>query len=408
MPNAGDVTGATPIAAAEFAALMAPLGPFSYLIAVGCSGGPDSLGLTRLADDWARVRGGSALALIVEHGLRAESAAEAATLAAGLAAEGIAARILPLGLPPGPGLQERARLARRAALLAACREEGALHLLLGHHAEDQAETVLFRALRGSGPRGLAGMAPLTVAPDALILRPMLGTSRARLAASLEGWSIRPIQDPSNADPRFSRARLRATGELLAASAAAASFARRRARFAAADAVRIAASICLLPEGCAAIQRDRLGQDAVARRVMAALIRAVGGGEHAPPEAAVAALLARGSGTLGGARWLSGGRWLVREAGADRSHGDLWDGRFRSLSPLPADMMLGALGPDAARFRGRARHLPAAALAMLPALRQPGNEALALVPHLAYPDPELAVMYPLIFAPLAGPITESSD
>ncbi len=273
------MTGAAPVTGAEFAALMAPLGPFSDLIAVGCSGGPDSLALTRLADAWAQERRASVLALIVEHGLRVESAAEALALAAGLAAEGIAARILPLGLPPGPGMQERARRARRAALLAACREAGAPHLLLGHHAEDQAETVLFRALRGSGDAGLAGMAPLTVAAEALVLRPLLPVPKARLAESLEGWSIRPIQDPSNADPRFARARLRAasTGPAMTEG-----FARRRARMAAWVAGRLAASVRLLPEGCAEIMPDRLGRDIVARRLMAAPIRASPGPGCARP------------------------------------------------------------------------------------------------------------------------------
>lgn len=399
MRNAAEVT---PVGAAEFAALMDRFGPFPPLIAVGCSGGPDSLALTRLAHGWARARGGGVLALIAEHGLRAESAREAQALAEALSRAGIAARILPLGLAGGPAMQERARAGRRAALLAACREAGVLHLLLGHHAEDQAETVLFRALRGSGPRGLAGMAPLSLAAEALILRPLLGIPRARLAATLRGWSIAPLQDPSNADPRFARARLRAEG---AAAPAMPAFARRRARMAAEDAARITAAIRLLPEGCAAIDRAALGQDAVARRVMAALVRAVAGTEHAPGEDAVAGLLARGSGTLGGAAWLRGGRWLVREAAAIRDGSMPWDGRFHALRPVPAGLLLGALGGDAARLRRRARHLPAAALGALPALRRAADGMLALVPHLAYRHVEMVEEFPLIFTPLGGPVTE---
>lgn len=376
---------------------MAPLGPFSNLIAVGCSGGPDSLALTRLADAWARERGAAVLAVIVEHGLRAESAAEAEALRGALAAEGIAAGILPLGLPRGPGLQARARRARRAALLAACREAGATHLLLGHHAEDQAETVLFRALRGSGDAGLAGMAPVLVAPEALILRPLLAVPKARLAASLEGWSIRPVQDPSNADPRFARARLRQSGP---APAGLEGFARRRARLDARVAERLAASVRLLPEGCAEIAPDRLGRDAVAHRLMAGLIRAVGGGEHAPPRAAVAALLERGSGSLGGATWLRGGRWLVPEAGAGLD-------RFRF--EVPAGFTAVPIGPEAAALRSRARHLPAAALAALPGLRRTGDGMLVLPAQLAYLQSDMAVNFPLTFAPifdpLGGPVTE---
>ncbi len=141
--------------------------------------------------------------------------------------------------------------------------------------------------------------------------------------------------------------------------------------------------------------DRLGRDIVARRLMAALIRAVGGGEHAPAEAAVAALLARGSGSLGGAVWLRGGRWLVAEAGAGR--------RFRLA--VPEGLVAGTLGHDASAFRGRARHLPAAALAALPALRRSGDGTLAVAAHLAYLHPEMAVNPPPVFAPPGGPVTE---
>jgi len=402
--NAASAAEVTPVGAAEFAALMAPHGPFPALIAVGCSGGPDSLALTRLADAWARARGGAILAVIVEHGLRGQSAAEAYGLAKDLAREGIAARILPLGLPPGPGLQERARAARRRALLAACAEAGALHLLLGHHAQDQAETLAFRALRGSGARGLAGMAPLTPAAEALILRPLLALPRARVAATLEGWSIAPLHDPSNGDLRFARARLRAGGEILALGRAATGFARRRARMAETEAARMAKAVRLLPEGCAAIAPELLGQDAVARRVMAALIRAIGGGNHAPAEASVRGLLAHGSGTLGGARWLRGGRWLVREATTGNWQDGIWDGRFR-CPPGPTGFILGALGEDSAMFRAAHRHLPAAALAALPALRCVATGKLALIPHLSYRATGSAIFFPLHFAPLAGPVTE---
>src|SRR5919107_181333 len=96
---------AAPIGEAEFAALMAPLGPFgpAPALAAGVSGGPHSLALALLADAWARERGGSLLALVVDHGLRPESGAEATGVVAQLAARGIPARLLRLRLPPGPG-----------------------------------------------------------------------------------------------------------------------------------------------------------------------------------------------------------------------------------------------------------------------------------------------------------------
>src|SRR5215208_3101274 len=105
---------------------MAALGPFEPAprLAVGVSGGPDSMALALLADNWGRERGGSLLALIVDHGLREASAAEAAGTAARLRARGIAARVLSVGgLARGPALAERARAARLRVLTEACAAE---------------------------------------------------------------------------------------------------------------------------------------------------------------------------------------------------------------------------------------------------------------------------------------------
>jgi tRNA(Ile)-lysidine synthase len=379
---------------------------------VGCSGGPDSLALTWLAHRWAA---GRCIALIVDHGLRHSSTAEAAGVAAQLAAHGIAARVLPLALPGGNGLQARARAARRTALLAACRDAGAPHLLLAHHAEDQAETLLFRALRGSGPIGLAGMASLSLAAEAMILRPLLTVPRERLGATCVAAGLRPVQDPSNTDQRFARARLRvaAIGSAGWAVGAAAAFGFRRARMEAALARRAAEALRLWPEGCARLNRDRLGDDAIARAVLGAAVRIVGGRVHGPSPGGVTGLLAAGQGTLGGARWLANG-WLVREAPAgpvEARAGALWDGRFCLDTAWPGHVV-GPCGPvQAGRLRGRARHLPAAALAALPALRRggapddgaEGDAMLANIPHLTYRDAGSSGRLPVHFSPLGGPL-----
>ncbi len=165
--NAPVADEASLITDAEFAAAMAALAPFEPAprIAAGVSGGADSMALALLADAWARERGGSLLALVVDHGLRQGSGQEAAETRVRLNARGIAVRLLTIaGLVHGPALAERARAARFAALEAACAEAGIVHLLLGHHAGDQAETVLIRALGGSGASGLAGMASQIEAP----------------------------------------------------------------------------------------------------------------------------------------------------------------------------------------------------------------------------------------------------
>ena len=80
-----------------------------------------------------------------------------------------------------------------------------------HHADDQAETVAMRAARRSGPDGLAGMAALVDQPEVRLLRPLLAVSRARLTATLLARGVQWLDDPSNVDPRFERARLRASG-----------------------------------------------------------------------------------------------------------------------------------------------------------------------------------------------------
>ena len=170
------------------------------------------------------------LALIVDHGLRAESTDEAAATVARLDARGIATRLLRLdGLAHGTALAERARDARFAVLTQACASAGILHLLLGHHASDQAETVLMRALGGSGPAGMAGMLPLVETPSVRILRPLLSIPPARLRAKVAAAGMAWVEDPSNVDQRALRPRLRilrldhdgagaATAALVAAAA----------------------------------------------------------------------------------------------------------------------------------------------------------------------------------------------
>ena len=393
---------------------MAPLGPFgpapSLMAAV--SGGPHSLALGWLAARWAAGRGGRLLAAVCDHGLRPDSAAEAAHVLALLAGQGIPARLLSLGLPPGPALQERARTARLAALLRLSAEAGAPWLLLGHHRADQAETLLLRALAGSGAAGMAAMAPTRAEAPALLLRPLLGVAPARLEATLAAAGLVPVRDPSNTDPRFTRARLRAAladpggeGEATRALAAAAGyFAARRAVATAAVAARLAAAARLHEAGFARLDRAALGADAVAVAALGALIRLVGGGRFAPPEAGVARLLAAGQGTLGGAVLRRDGL-LLREAVSlappmPARPGAVWDRRFR-LARLGSDCFeIGAAG-EAARRLPRPADIPAAVAPTLPALYRDGT--LAVVPALSYPSEDAARRHALVFAPGAGAV-----
>ncbi|HXZ18039.1 MAG TPA: tRNA lysidine(34) synthetase TilS, partial [Roseiarcus sp.] len=138
-------------------ALIAPLAtPKATLIAV--SGGPDSTALLLMAAEWAARRGARVFAATVDHGLRPESAAEAAGVALLSAKLSVPhATLVWSGAKPATRLQERAREARYRLLLAHAEKIGADRIATAHHLDDQAETVLFRLLRGSGVSGLKGM-----------------------------------------------------------------------------------------------------------------------------------------------------------------------------------------------------------------------------------------------------------
>jgi tRNA(Ile)-lysidine synthase len=405
----------TPVLAADFAARMAPLGPFepAPLLAAGVSGGADSMALALLADIWARTRGGSLLALVVDHGLRPDSDAEAALTIQRLAARGIPGRMLCLAgrLHHGPALAERARTARYAALHAACAGHGILHLLLGHHAADQAETVLIRRASNSGPAGLAAMPALSEQTGLRLLRPLLHVPPVRLRATLRDAGLAWVEDPSNRDQRALRARLRAGlndpdgigPEIAALCEAARAAGEARAMQEAAIAETLAARAAIHPEGFALLSPGPIEPAA-----LAALIQTIGGAGFPPQSAAVAAPAARPHpATLGGVRLLPAGRLgagllLVREAAAlgppvHARPGAVWDNRFRlSASAIPPeDTTIGALGPDAARLRRWSR-LPSAVLQTLPALRRANS--LVAVPHLLYPDPATCVAVPVVFSP----------
>lgn len=174
------------------------------------SGGPDSLALLLLAHG---ALPGRVLAATVDHGLRPESPAEAHAVAALCRRIGVPHEIAHVHVAAG-NLQERARAARYAALCASFARRGARVFATAHHAEDQAETVLMRLARGSGLAGLAGIrARRTIASpaptgDCLVVRPLLAWRRAELAGVLSAAGVEAAEDPSNADPRFDRVRMR--------------------------------------------------------------------------------------------------------------------------------------------------------------------------------------------------------
>ncbi|MCM0000104.1 MAG: tRNA lysidine(34) synthetase TilS [Erythrobacter sp.] len=197
--------------AAGFAADLAGLWPEDEregrALGLAVSGGPDSLALLLLAH--AALPGRIAVAS-VDHGLRAEAAAEVAMVGRIAEARGIPFTPLKVDLAPG-NLQAQARAARYAALARWAREARLGAIATAHHADDQAETLLMRLNRGSGIAGLAGVRPrgMIEGSETLLLRPLLGWRKAELAAVVAAAGIAPAEDPANTNPAFDRARMRA-------------------------------------------------------------------------------------------------------------------------------------------------------------------------------------------------------
>jgi tRNA(Ile)-lysidine synthetase-like protein len=129
----------------------------------------------------------------VDHGLRAESRAEAETVGLWAQALGLPHQSLTwTGAKPGSRIQERARAARYALLRAHARTLGAGYLLTAHHADDQAETILFRLMRGSGIGGLAGMQGMTRRDGIVLYRPLLGLPKRRLIEHCDACDCAPF------------------------------------------------------------------------------------------------------------------------------------------------------------------------------------------------------------------------
>lgn len=184
-------------------------------VAIGVSGGPDSMALACLIGALKM----EAHVLIVDHGLREGSATEAKAAAAQLENfKTLKPFILKwTGKKPKTRLMEAARKARYRLMAAHCNKRRIPYLFLAHHAGDQFETVLFRFAKGSGLDGLAGMKVLQVYDQNLtLLRPFLGLEKDRLIATCQHYKIEPAIDPTNENSQFARPRLRAAKDILAA------------------------------------------------------------------------------------------------------------------------------------------------------------------------------------------------
>ena len=408
--------------AAEFDSLMDMVGPFEPRpqIAVAVSGGPDSLALALLADAWAGARQGSAVALTVDHGLRPESAAEAGQVGRWVSARGMTHHVLRWReAKPASGIQAAAREARYRLLGEWCRRHGVVHLLTAHHMEDQAETFVLRLERGSGMAGLACMAAISETPWLRLLRPLLTVPRGRLRACLEAWDQPWIEDPSNTDSAFARARIRGAMPALADAGleplgiagatrrlgrSRAVLERRTARLLARCAAIFPAGYCRLDGAMLASAPEDIGLQALSNVVTCI------GGQPYPPRVERLTRLYRSiaEGRLSRTRTLGGclisprrGEILVTRESARGDHPEAslgsgetrWDRRFRVIPHRDAAAAAGpqrvvsALGRDG--WREIAEHrpdlrstlIPGPARPRLPAIREE-NRVIA-VPHLGY-------------------------
>jgi tRNA(Ile)-lysidine synthase len=202
------------------AAILSLFRPFEDArgILLAVSGGPDSVAMMLIAAKWASLLAAPPPISVatVDHRLRESAPCEAEMAASWAAALSLPHRILVWdGAKPKSRIQESAREARYALLFQHAARIGAHYVMSAHHADDQAETILFRLLRGSGIAGLAGMEREGERHGLVHARPLLGYTKMDLVAFCEAKAHRFIEDPSNHDPRYARSKIRRFGALLA-------------------------------------------------------------------------------------------------------------------------------------------------------------------------------------------------
>lgn len=360
--------------------------PLPDRIGVAVSGGGDSVALLHLL--W-RLGGASLHAVTIDHRLRPEAADEAVQVSALCQRLGVAHETLVWEHGEISGnIPDQARRARYGLIAEWAKRNGVGHLLLGHTADDQAETLVMELAREAGLDGLSGMRPSWAADSIFWQRPLLSVSRSTLRDYLRGRGIQWIDDPTNADESYQRVRARHAlaalkplgieSEGLARVARNLSIARGELVLAA---LNLADLIARAEAGTVRIERPGLmaaGEDARRRLVIAAL-RWVAGAVYAPRADAVQRLLdaiaAGKSATLAGCaiRCTNEEIRVLREpkavAGVEARTTNLWDNRWRLTGPHDPALFLRALGPEGlVQVKDwRATGLPRAALIVTPAI-----------------------------------------
>lgn len=395
---------AEPLTDDAFDNLMTRFAPFEArpAIAVAVSGGGDSMALAALAKSWSDRHRGSVNAFIVDHGLRPESAEEAMTVASRCRALGLKSDILMwTGDKPTTGIQMAARQARYRLLTDACRKAGILHLLVAHHADDQAETVAMRIQRDSASPGLAGMSALLEWHDLRLLRPLLGVPKVRLLATAKARGLCWVEDPSNLDPAFARGRLRRSRAPLPDADVIAKHQQQRQAEEIQRAADLAAAVAMSPAGDAALDLDvwRNFDDGRCQAVVARTAMTVGGHIFGPRHTALLSFCERldneaafSRATLGRCLWRRRGakvlicrenRGLPEPYTLTSGKPERWDGRWvvstvaEGVSVAP----LGAAGHRQLADAGVIQGLPREIAVVLPAFSD--LEGVVAVPYLQW-------------------------
>lgn len=300
----------------RFAADLDPLAGRDTRLGIAVSGGPDSLALLLLA---AAARPGMVEAATVDHGLRRESATEAAFVASVCEELGVPHHILHARVAPGASLQAQARTARYRVLGAWAIECDLGAVASAHHADDQAETLLMRLARGAGLSGLAATRRRRVLePGVMLVRPLLDWRRAELGEIVAKAKLTPVDDPSNRDPRHDRTRFRglladadwADAERLASSARWLADADEAIEWALADLVATRLSQDALG---IAIDPTNLPRELQRRLLLAAFDRHDAPRPRGPDlDRALAALAANKTTTLSGLKLVGGEKWRLEK------------------------------------------------------------------------------------------------
>ena len=180
----------------------------SSRVVIGVSGGPDSLALASLYANWAQDVRTNCFAIIIDHGLRTNSAEEAFSAKAELEKLQLNSKVIKINkTPPSGNIQNWARIQRFELLTLEARLFRGV-LMLGHHLDDQIETLYLRLAHNSGPIGLLGIKKERLFHSVKIIRPLLEEKKANLRAYCVDKNIRSIEDPSNSVIKFDRVRAR--------------------------------------------------------------------------------------------------------------------------------------------------------------------------------------------------------